>query len=66
MLTPFQISDRVNEIRRRRNALYPHDELGRARIAREIIVLYKDVLREIAKGSLDARSLALAAMKVED
>lgn len=65
MMTPFEIKDRVEEITLRRKRLYPHDTIGRARIARDLVQLYREVLHEIAKGSLDARSLAIAAIAAE-
>lgn len=65
MLTPFQIRDRVEVIVQTRKNARTHDAVARARVAREIFHLYRDVLLEVAKGSLDPRSLALAALEVE-
>lgn len=66
MLTPFDIRDRVSKIHDHRRALGLYDSIGRARVMREVFQLYREVLAEIARGSLDARSLALAALEVEE
>ena len=65
MLTPFQIRDRVLAIQQARRDSRLHDEVARARVAREVSALYREVILEVARGSLDPRSLALAALEVE-
>jgi len=62
MLTPFQIRDRVLAIQQARRDSRLHDEVARAR---EVSALYREVILEVARGSLDPRSLALAALEVE-
>lgn len=65
MLTPFDIKPRVEQILEMKRRAYPHDTLTRLRVTKLILALYREVLAEIARGSLDARSLAIEAVRVE-
>jgi hypothetical protein len=63
VLTPFEVKDKVREIHK---AASFGGELKHfhARKLRE--ELYRTVLREIAQGSVDPRSLAIAALEAEE
>lgn len=62
MMTPFDVRDEVERVKR-------HRALGGA--AHQLIAerkrqqLYLAVLREIARGTIDPRSLAMAALEAE-
>lgn len=58
-MTPFDIRDEVVKIKRRRQVSRQLAELDKQR-------LYATVLKEIAGGSLDPRSLAMAALEAEN
>jgi len=63
MLTPFEITERVAKMRRLGGpGIGTSHYMAAERLKRE---LYLDVLTEIAKGTLDARSLAIAALEAE-
>ena len=59
MMTPFSIADEVAEIRAMRQT---NGRLASMKAAS----LAFNVLREIARGSLDPRSLAMAAVKADE
>jgi hypothetical protein len=63
MLTPFDIDDKVAEIR----LLRQHGgDLAEIKAQKQKDRLYLTVLRQIAEGTIDARSLAIAVLKLED
>ena len=57
MMTPFEIEDRVAKIKLMAGSI------GASGLTRQ---LHVEVLREIAKGTIDPRSLAIAALETED
>jgi len=65
MLDPFQIREKVKQIEAIRDRSRAHDALARARVVRMVFDLYREVLQEIARGSIDGKSLARAALEVE-
>lgn len=62
-MSPFEVKERLEKQRKsRRN---PHDTFATQVAMAELMLLYKDVLKEIAKGSIDPKSLARAALGQE-
>ena len=63
-LTPFEIQDEVERIRRVKQQ--QRGDISDFSYRRARHALYVTVLQEIAGGSVDPRSLAIAALEVEN
>lgn len=64
-MNPFEIRDEIKRIRGLESVVRNGDALARVRIKRIKERLRLQVLQQIAKGSVDAKSLAIAVLELD-